>query len=160
MLRPTSRRRDARSSASRARSAWANPPRPSTSGSAGCRSATPMPKCTGSMTAMRCPQSKLHFLSAVRGGKVDRALLAQEVAGSPEKLARLESIVHPMVVKAEIDFLREAGEARRHARACSRSRYCSRPMRTPQVDVYGRGERAGRGAESARARTSGMTAEG
>jgi dephospho-CoA kinase len=47
------------------------------------------------------------FPSAVRGGKVDRALLAREVAGSPEKLKRLEAIVHPMVVKAEIDFLRE-----------------------------------------------------
>jgi dephospho-CoA kinase len=47
------------------------------------------------------------FPKAVRGGKVDRGLLAQEVAGSPEKLKALESIVHPMVVKAEIDFLRE-----------------------------------------------------
>ena len=47
------------------------------------------------------------FPEAVRGGKVDRALLALEVAGSPEKLKRLEAIVHPMVVKAEIDFLRE-----------------------------------------------------
>jgi dephospho-CoA kinase len=48
------------------------------------------------------------FPSAVRGGKVDRAALAKEVAGSPEKLMQLEFIVHPMVVKAEIDFLREA----------------------------------------------------
>jgi dephospho-CoA kinase len=47
------------------------------------------------------------FPRAVRVGKVDRALLAQEVAGSPDKLKRLEAIVHPMVVKAEIDFLRE-----------------------------------------------------
>lgn len=47
------------------------------------------------------------FPNAVRGGKVDRSLLAQEVAGSPERLKTLESIVHPMVVKAEIDFLRE-----------------------------------------------------
>jgi dephospho-CoA kinase len=47
------------------------------------------------------------FPKAVRGGKVDRVLLAQEVAGSPQKLRQLESIVHPMVVKAEIDFLRE-----------------------------------------------------
>jgi dephospho-CoA kinase len=48
------------------------------------------------------------FPEAVRGGKVDRALLALEVAGSPKKLKRLEAIVHPKVVKAEIDFLREA----------------------------------------------------
>jgi len=47
------------------------------------------------------------FPTAVRGGKVDRGLLAVEVARSPEKLKALESIVHPMVVKAEIDFLRE-----------------------------------------------------
>ena len=47
------------------------------------------------------------FPKAVSGGKVDRGLLAQEVAGSPEKLKSLESIVHPRVVKAEIDFLRD-----------------------------------------------------
>jgi len=47
------------------------------------------------------------FPGAVRSGKVDRALLAQAVAGSLRKLKQLESIVHPMVVKAEIDFLRE-----------------------------------------------------
>ena len=48
------------------------------------------------------------FPKAVRKGKVDRTLLAQEIAGSPEKLKRLEAIVHPMVRKAEIEFLREA----------------------------------------------------
>ena len=53
------------------------------------------------------PAIEAAFPAAVREGKVDRALLAQEVAGSPEKLKQLESIVHPMVVKAEIDFLRE-----------------------------------------------------
>jgi dephospho-CoA kinase len=54
------------------------------------------------------------FPDAIRGGKVDRGLLAQEVAGHPEKLKRLEAIVHPMVVKAEIEFLRE--EERRGAK--------------------------------------------
>jgi dephospho-CoA kinase len=54
------------------------------------------------------------FPNAIRGGKVDRGLLAQEVAGHPEKLKRLEAIVHPMVVKAEIEFLRE--EERRGAK--------------------------------------------
>ncbi len=68
----------------------------------------PMPKFTGSMTAKPCRQSPRLFLEAVHGGKVDRALLAREVAGSPQKLKQLEGIVHPMVVKAEIDFLREA----------------------------------------------------
>jgi dephospho-CoA kinase len=46
------------------------------------------------------------FPKAVRKGNVDRTLLAHEVAGSPTKLKALENIVHPMVVKAEIDFLR------------------------------------------------------
>jgi dephospho-CoA kinase len=47
------------------------------------------------------------FPKAVHGGKVDRGLLAKEVAGSPDRLKALERIVHPMVVKAEIDFLLE-----------------------------------------------------
>jgi dephospho-CoA kinase len=53
------------------------------------------------------PAIEAAFPGAVRAGKVDRALLAQEVAGLPEKLKQLEYIVHPMVVTAEIDFLRE-----------------------------------------------------
>jgi dephospho-CoA kinase len=48
------------------------------------------------------------FPGAVREGRVDRALLAKEIAGSPEKLRALEAIVHPMVAGAEIAFLREA----------------------------------------------------
>jgi dephospho-CoA kinase len=47
------------------------------------------------------------FPNAIRGGKVDRGVLAQEVAGHPEKLKQLEDIVHPLVVEAEIDFLRQ-----------------------------------------------------
>jgi dephospho-CoA kinase len=47
------------------------------------------------------------FPDAVHEGEVDRARLAKEVAKSPARLAQLESIVHPLVVKAEIDFLRE-----------------------------------------------------
>ena len=39
-------------------------------------------------------------------GHVDRRLLAEQVAGSPARLKQLEQIIHPMVVKAEIDFLR------------------------------------------------------
>jgi dephospho-CoA kinase len=56
------------------------------------------------------PAIEAAFPSAVRGGKVDRAALANEVAGSPQKLKQLEGIVHPMLVDAEIDFLREAEE--------------------------------------------------
>jgi len=40
-------------------------------------------------------------------GKVDRALLAKEVSGNPGKLRELEAIIHPLVVKAELEFLRE-----------------------------------------------------
>jgi dephospho-CoA kinase len=47
------------------------------------------------------------FPGVSRGGKVDRGLLSQKVAGSPERLRRLEAVVHPMVVAAEIDFLFE-----------------------------------------------------
>jgi len=47
------------------------------------------------------------FPGITREGRVDRKLLGQQVTGHPERLQELESIVHPMVVKAEIDFLRE-----------------------------------------------------
>ena len=47
------------------------------------------------------------FPGVTHGGRVDRKLLAERVTGSPERLKALEGIVHPMVVKAEIDFLRE-----------------------------------------------------
>jgi dephospho-CoA kinase len=46
------------------------------------------------------------FPGVTRGGRVDRKLLAERV-NRPERLGQLEKIVHPMVVKAEIDFLRE-----------------------------------------------------
>ncbi len=52
------------------------------------------------------PEIAKHFPNAVRDGKVDRAALAQEIAGKPDKLKSLEAIVHPMVVEAELDFLR------------------------------------------------------
>jgi len=47
------------------------------------------------------------FPGVARGGKVDRQLLSARVAGSPERLRQLEEIVHPLVVAAEIEFLRE-----------------------------------------------------
>ena len=47
------------------------------------------------------------FPNVVVGNRVDRSLLAQELAVSPDKLRVLEAIVHPMVVKAELDFLRD-----------------------------------------------------
>jgi len=47
------------------------------------------------------------FPGVTRDGRVDRTLLAAKLAGSQQRLKQLEQIVHPMVVKAEIDFLRE-----------------------------------------------------
>lgn len=47
------------------------------------------------------------FPSTTHEGRVDRALLAREVAGRPERLKALEAIVHPLVTQAEIDFLCE-----------------------------------------------------
>jgi dephospho-CoA kinase len=35
-------------------------------------------------------------------------LLSERIAGSPERLHQLEGIVHPLVVEAELDFLRAA----------------------------------------------------
>jgi dephospho-CoA kinase len=51
------------------------------------------------------------FPGTTSGGKADRKLLTQAIAGSPERLRRLEEIVHPMVVAAEIAFLREQEKA-------------------------------------------------
>jgi dephospho-CoA kinase len=45
------------------------------------------------------------FPGVTRGGKVDRKLLSETIAGSQARLKSLEAIVHPMVVRAEIDFL-------------------------------------------------------
>jgi dephospho-CoA kinase len=45
------------------------------------------------------------FPGVEREGRIDRALLSQAIAGSPERLRLLEEIVHPLVVEAEIDFL-------------------------------------------------------
>jgi dephospho-CoA kinase len=48
------------------------------------------------------------FPGVAPGGKIDRGLLAEAIAGRPERLKRLEAIVHPLVVNAEIAFLRDA----------------------------------------------------
>ena len=47
------------------------------------------------------------FPGVARAGKVDRTLLAARVTGSRERLKQLEAIIHPLVVEAEIEFLRE-----------------------------------------------------
>jgi len=53
------------------------------------------------------PVIEAAFPGTTREGRVDRTLLAKEVAGQPERLRQLEAIVHPMVVEAEVDFLRD-----------------------------------------------------
>ena len=54
------------------------------------------------------------FPGSVVGGRVDRQKLSDQVTGDPKALARLESIVHPLVRQRQQDFLdaaREAGHA-------------------------------------------------
>jgi dephospho-CoA kinase len=46
------------------------------------------------------------FPGVAREGRIDRTLLSEKIAGSPERLHQLERIVHPLVVEAELDFLR------------------------------------------------------
>ena len=46
------------------------------------------------------------FPGVTREGYVDRTLLSERIAGSSERLSLLEQIVHPLVVEAELDFLR------------------------------------------------------
>lgn len=48
------------------------------------------------------------FPGVAKDGRIDRKLLSGKIAGSPERLLRLERIVHPLVVAAELDFLRAA----------------------------------------------------
>lgn len=51
------------------------------------------------------------FPSAVSDDKVDRPLLAELVTGKPEALARLETIVHPLVRREQHKFLEAARTA-------------------------------------------------
>lgn len=45
------------------------------------------------------------FPLAITNGRVDRAKLAEILVGNPAAMARLESIVHPLVRKSEVEFL-------------------------------------------------------
>ena len=53
------------------------------------------------------PAIEAGFPGATHDGKVDRKLLSEKIAGSPQRLRQLEAIVHPLVVAAEIEFLIE-----------------------------------------------------
>ncbi len=45
------------------------------------------------------------FPEALKDGGIDRAALGKAVLGQPEALARLESIIHPLVGKVQLDWL-------------------------------------------------------
>ena len=70
------------------------------------------------------------FPGTAPAGVVDRAALSRQVIGSPESMARLEGIVHPLVRAEEERFLAEASR-RTRPWPCSTSRSCSRPAVSP-----------------------------
>jgi len=53
------------------------------------------------------PAIEAAFPGTTRDGRVDRVLLAKAVMGQAGRLKTLEGLVHPLVVKAEIEFLCE-----------------------------------------------------
>ena len=106
------------SSASPARSAWANRPRRGSSPRRACRCMIPTRWCTGSTRARRSPRSRRRFPGTDRGRQGrSRASSAQRVLGDPAALQRLEAIVHPLVRAGRAThFLPEARGARRAGR--------------------------------------------
>lgn len=46
------------------------------------------------------------FPGTTAGGQVDRAKLSEVLVAAPERFARLEAIVHPLVRECELEFLR------------------------------------------------------
>jgi dephospho-CoA kinase len=69
------------------------------------------------------------FPGTVVDGKVDRSKLADQVTGDPDALARLESIVHPLVRREQQAFLEAPGRSGTPS-PFSTSRFCSRPAAT------------------------------
>ncbi len=53
---------------------------------------------------------KTAFPGVADSGSVDRQLLRTRVLDNPEAMKRLEGIVHPLVVKAQLDFRRQANQ--------------------------------------------------
>ncbi|HEY0266757.1 MAG TPA: dephospho-CoA kinase [Rhizomicrobium sp.] len=49
------------------------------------------------------------FPGSTRGGAVDRALLSKQVTSDAAALARLESLMHPLVAERRDEFLAQAG---------------------------------------------------
>jgi dephospho-CoA kinase len=58
------------------------------------------------------PLIEAAFPGTASAGTVDRVALSRAVIGSPEDMARLEAIVHPLVRREEERFLQEALAAR------------------------------------------------
>lgn len=56
------------------------------------------------------------FPEAIVDGVVDRTILSREVLGRPERLKRLESLIHPLVAESRRDFVLAC--ARKTALAC------------------------------------------
>jgi dephospho-CoA kinase len=50
------------------------------------------------------------FPAALAGNAIDRRRLGAEVFGQPEKLRRLEAVIHPLVRQAQDTFIRKAKE--------------------------------------------------
>ncbi len=57
------------------------------------------------------PLIEAAFPGTTENGKVNRQKLGDQVLGKPEQLKKLEAIIHPLVRKAERDFLRQAVKA-------------------------------------------------
>ena len=51
------------------------------------------------------PLIEAAFPGSVENGAVDREALSRHVIGRPEAIARLEAIVHPLVLEAQVAFL-------------------------------------------------------
>jgi dephospho-CoA kinase len=47
------------------------------------------------------------FPGVTKDGRIDRQALSKRVLGDPEALRRLESIIHPLVGLAQLDFLKD-----------------------------------------------------
>ena len=58
------------------------------------------------------PAVRRAFEAAVKGGAVDHGLLARLVFGDGDALARLESVLHPLVHEAQTRFLKQAAARR------------------------------------------------
>ena len=57
------------------------------------------------------PLIEAAFPGTTENGKVNRQKLGDHVLGKPDQLKKLEAIIHPLVRKAERDFLRDAVKA-------------------------------------------------